>query len=167
MISVLDRKDKSMRFLPPEEFRVTWAEVTGCLSSRPLPYVSNSVDDCAALIPNHFLVQRPNKIIPHGHLTSHNTHKPQASRGDWICGEVCRFRINKLRNVNSLESSSSESAPEKLVRQGTLSPMCSKLFCHGLDSPLMSLPISKDIFHGKCILGGWENDLQSCNIPNI
>lgn len=73
--AVLERESKVLRHLRPEEFRLMLAEITGFLNSRPLTYESNSLDDCAALTPNHFLLQRPNKIIPNGNFASVNPRK--------------------------------------------------------------------------------------------
>lgn len=72
LTAVLDREEKSLRYLREDELRVVFAEVTGFLNSRPIDYEDGNPCEPASLTPNHFLIQRPNMIVPTGDFGSKN-----------------------------------------------------------------------------------------------
>ncbi|XP_059098342.1 uncharacterized protein LOC131892558 [Tigriopus californicus] len=67
---IMEREDKSLRYLREEELRLMFSEVLGFLNSRPLTYESSDPGDLVGLSPNHFLLQRPNRIVPPGEYAS-------------------------------------------------------------------------------------------------
>lgn len=70
--AILDREEKSHRHLREHELRLVLAEVTGFLNSRPLDYEDGNPMEPAVLTPNHFLLQRPNLVVPNGQFASRN-----------------------------------------------------------------------------------------------
>lgn len=48
-----------------EEFSTLLTQIECCLNSRPISAMGNSVDDCTALTPGHFLVFEPPRVVPH------------------------------------------------------------------------------------------------------
>lgn len=75
MSAILEKEEKCLRNIKSDELRLIFSEVTGFLNSRPLTYEGNHPDEPSALTPNHFLLLRPNSIIPHGDFQSVNPRK--------------------------------------------------------------------------------------------